>query len=205
LVDDPGVPVVTCPLGVRPVGGPVPLVEDRPDDPPTVLFVGGRAGYKRFDVLLAALAPAGLGTIQLVCVGGGAWTDAERTRIASLPEGVSVRRIECDDRELTEWYRRARLLVSCSAGEGFGLPVLEAMAAGCPVVATDIPVHREVTGGVGSLVPVGEPAALRDAMSVLLTDAPLARSVAASGRDVAATSTWARSAELLSDAYRSIM
>ncbi len=204
VVSVPEVPVVACPLGVRPDESPVPLLEDRPGDPPIVLYVGGRAGYKRFDVLVSALATTDLGSVELICVGGGSWTSAERARIGSLPEGVSVRRIECDDRELAEWYRRARLLVTCSAGEGFGLPVLEAMAAGCPVVASDIPVHREVTGGVGSFVPVGEPAALRDAMAVLLTDATLARSVAASGRDVAAANTWARTAELLSDAYRSI-
>ena len=204
VAGDPGVPVVTCPLGVRPGDEAVPPIEDRPADPPIVLFVGARAGYKRFDVLLAALRLEGVTPIEVVCVGGGPWTDEERAAIDGLPAGVSVRRVESDDRELARWYRRARLLVSCSAGEGFGLPVLEAIAAGCPVVVSDLPVHREVSGGVGRFVPVGDAAALRDALSDLLGDPGLAGSLAVRGREVAATATWARSAELLAEAYHSI-
>lgn len=204
VAGDPGVPVIACPLGVRPGDEPVPRIEDRPADPPIVLFVGARAGYKRFDVLLAALRLEGVTPVELVCVGGGPWTTEERASIGGLPAGVSVRQVESDDGELARWYRRARLLVSCSAGEGFGLPVLEAMAAGCPVVATDIPVHREASGDVGRFVPVGDAAALRDSVSDLLGDRGLAESLAARGREVAAVATWTHSAELLADAYHSI-
>jgi glycosyltransferase involved in cell wall biosynthesis len=96
------------------------------------------------------------------------------------------------------------VLVSTSAGEGFGLPVLEAMAAGCPVVATDIPVYREVVGAAGTFVPVGEPEALRDGLGRVVGDSVAARRAASTGLEAAREASWSRSAERLAAAYRSI-
>jgi glycosyltransferase involved in cell wall biosynthesis len=204
IAGDPGVPVIACPLGVRIDTDPVPTIDERPGAPPIALFVGSRAGYKRFDVLLAALSGAGAPQLDLVCVGGGPWTAPEQQAIGSLAEGVTARQVDADDDELRDWYRRARVLVSTSAGEGFGLPVLEAMAAGCPVVATDIPVYREVVGAAGTFVPVGEPEALRDGIGRVVGDSAAARRAASTGLEVAREASWSRSAERLAAAYRSI-
>ncbi len=68
------------------------------------------------------------------------------------------------DAALHAWFRRARVITLPSYLEGFGLPVLEAMAMGIPCVATDLPVMREVPGGAALHVPPGDVAALRDAL-----------------------------------------
>ena len=87
------------------------------------------------------------------------------------------------DDELRAWYHAADALAFPSLKEGWGLAVLEAMAAGLPVVATDIPVFREyLTPGVDALlVPPADPAALAGAMADVMADADLRRRLADAG------------------------
>jgi hypothetical protein len=81
--------------------------------------------------------------------------------------------------------------------EGFGLPVVEAMACGTPVVATDVEALREVSGGAAILVPPGDHQALAGELARLVED-PAARALArAQGLERAATFTWTNSAERL--------
>jgi phosphatidylinositol alpha-mannosyltransferase len=85
------------------------------------------------------------------------------------------------------------VLVSPAVGqESFGIVLVEAMAAGLPVVCSDIPGYREVVrdGVEGFLVPPNDPAALADAIVRVLTDAPLASSLAGAGRARAAEYSW---------------
>src|SRR5207244_3049452 len=77
-----------------------------------------------------------------------------------------------------------------SRSEGFGLPALEAMARGCPVVASDAGALPEVVGDAGLLVPPGDPDALAAVLDRLLTDDSLATSLGAAGHRRAATFTW---------------
>ena len=79
------------------------------------------------------------------------------------PSGVEILGPISDD-DLVAEYRSAHLLVAPSLEEGFDLPVLEALACGTPVVASDIPVHKEHFGGVVSLAAVGDSAATADAI-----------------------------------------
>jgi glycosyltransferase involved in cell wall biosynthesis len=95
----------------------------------------------------------------------------------------------------------AAALVLPSRYEGFGLPALEALACGIPVVTTDIPVLREVTGGLADYVPVGDIPALAEALRrTLATEEDPASS--AKRRAWAATFTWERCATATVAAYR---
>jgi len=77
--------------------------------------------------------------------------EALRARVAALPGPVPVELLlDAEDPTLARAYRTADLLVAPSCYEGFDLPVLEAMAVGLPVVASDLPVHRELLGDAGS-------------------------------------------------------
>ena len=77
------------------------------------------------------------------------------------------------DAELCYLYRNARLMVYPSVYEGFGIPVLEAIGNGAPVIVSDIPVFREVTNGAALFVPLGDPEALCEAYSKLESDSAL--------------------------------
>ena len=104
-------------------------------------------------------------------------------------------------------YRRAALVLQPSEREGFGLPLLEAMACGTPVVASDLPVLREVGGAAVEYCPVGDTAAWVRAVSALLDERRRdpARWCArqAAGRVRARCFSWSQFAARLADIYQS--
>ena len=81
----------------------------------------------------------------------------------------------CPEQDLVPLYGGAEVLAFPSHFEGFGLPVVEAMACGTPVVASDVAALREVAGGAATLVPAGDEAALADALATFVGDADGAR------------------------------
>jgi glycosyltransferase involved in cell wall biosynthesis len=95
----------------------------------------------------------------------------------------------------------AAALVMPSRDEGFGLPVLEALACNVPVVCSDVPALREVAGGQATLVPYGDVEALAVALKAALADPPAA-DVLAARRAHAAGYTWRRCAQATVTAYR---
>jgi glycosyltransferase involved in cell wall biosynthesis len=111
------------------------------------LFVGGRAHYKNFARLLEAYAGwERRFEVALVCV-GAPWQPDEQRRLQMLGLIGSVQLLDhVDDEQLCRLYNRALALVHPSLAEGLGIPLLEAMACGCPIVASDTPATREVAG-----------------------------------------------------------
>ena len=111
-----------------------------------------------------------------------------------------------DDDALAALYRGALAVVCPSLYEGFGLPLVEGMAAGTPVVASDIPVFREVAGEAAVFAPVNDPAAWKRALVGLAHDEILRRRLAERGRERAGAFDWsaaaARTAEVLRRAAR---
>lgn len=102
-------------------------------------------------------------------------------------------------------YQCAALMVTPTLTESFSLPVLEAMANGCPVVASDIPVHREVGGDAVLLVPPESPAGLSAACSALLTDDGRRDVLVERGLQRAAQFSWERTARATMAVYRSVL
>lgn len=166
---------------------------------------------KGLDVLIAALGHRALSGEQLVLAGQPGWGGVDLAAAAAAA-GVDPQRIRVlgrvDDLDLALVLDRAAVVVAPSRAEGFGLPVLEAMAAGKPVVHSGIAAHAEVAGGVGLAVPVGDPAALAGAVRGLLDDAALAVELGVAGRrrageftwQAAATATWRLHLEVAGDA-----
>lgn len=135
--------------------------------PPFILYVGSRRGYKNFDALLTAFAHSGLAKdgIHLVAFGGGPLSTAERQRAAQLAIDRYLIQVEGDDATLAAAYQQAQALVYPSLDEGFGLPPLEAMSHGCPVVASDAGAIPEVVDQAGYLF---DPTNVEDIASALL-------------------------------------
>ena len=186
-------------------------------DRPLILSVGGIEPRKGSDTLvqaIAALKNAGRDPV-LAVVGGHSFQDYRPYRdrvLASLPSlGL---RLDDDvvlvgtvpDAELPAWYAAADVLAFPSTKEGWGLAVLEAMSAGLPVVASDLPVFGEylTSGRDALLVPVDDPAALATGLATVLDDPDLAASLREAALATAQRFTWARSAAEHQAVYASI-
>lgn len=116
-----------------------------PGTPPTVLSVGRLEPYKGVERMIEAFADVA-DPAQLVIIGDGSQADLLRTRIERLGLGSRVKLLGgVDEATLHRWLRTAWVLVSLSDHEAFGLAPLEAAAAGCRVVLSDIAAHREIT------------------------------------------------------------
>ncbi len=153
-----------------------------------VLFVGTVEPRKGVDVLLAAhaaLRQKGHPDLRLVIAGPPGWGE---TPSLDGPGVVAPGRI--DEVTLDALYRGAAALAVPSRSEGFGLPALEAMARGCPVVASNAGALPEVVGDAGLLVPAGDAKALAGALDRLLADDALAALLGSGGHRRAATFTW---------------
>ncbi len=147
--------LVHAPYGVSPEFTPDPDEFDSTiagNATPFLLHVGSCIPRKRIDVLLAVFAGvrARFPELSLLQV-GGEWTPAQREQIDRLGIGRAIQQQRgLNRRTLAALYRQARIVLQPSEAEGFGLPVIEALACGALVVASDIPVLREV-GGKGAV------------------------------------------------------
>ena len=113
-----------------------------------VLFIGKREIYKQFDSLLKAMIPVFETdeTIKIVCAGGGSFTDAEMENIKSLQLSGRIIQRSFYDNELNTIYKNAAVFVFPSEYEGFGIPALEAMVCGCPVILSNTSSLPEIAG-----------------------------------------------------------
>jgi glycosyltransferase involved in cell wall biosynthesis len=192
--------LVVAPLGLTPL----------PDRQPVtglparyLLTVGETSPRKGYSVLLEALARAGC-DIELVMAGPPA-SDEQHLRSLADELGIAprIKRLGAvTDGELATLYAEATALCFPSVAEGFGLPVLEAMAAGTPVLASDIPPLRELLAGSGVLVDSEDAGAWAAAIDTVVGDEQLRRRVSDAERAQAARYTWERTAAATLRAYQ---
>jgi glycosyltransferase involved in cell wall biosynthesis len=170
-----------------------------------VLHVGSCIPRKRIDVLLGTFAAlrAGHRDLHLIQV-GGAFADAQRRQIDSLAIAAHVTQLARQKRAtIAELYRRSAAVLMTSDAEGFGLPIIEALACGAPVIASDIPSMREAGGDAAKYVPVGDVAAFAAAVENALAarDEPHSR---AKRLEQAAKFTWGVHAATILKTYLSL-
>jgi glycosyltransferase involved in cell wall biosynthesis len=173
---------------------------------PFVLFVSSLWPYKNCDGLIRAFARADLPGHRLVVVGPG--RDVEYVgRLRALAESLGLAdRVDwvggVPIEETVHFYRAASVFAYPSHNETFGLPILEAMATGCPVVTSDCSAMPETAGGAALLADPGDPdsiaTALEDACG---SEATLLRKL---GLERARHFTWAATAEHTLEVYRQV-
>jgi glycosyltransferase involved in cell wall biosynthesis len=128
----------------------------------------------------------------------------ERRRLEQLaPQAKLVFHDGATDAEYAEVLAGATALVTASKAEGFGIPLVEAMRLGTPVVASDIPIFREIGGDAALYFPADDPGALAQAIGALERPGEWERRSAASV-DAAARFTWSASAERLLEVLREV-
>ncbi|HWD53444.1 MAG TPA: glycosyltransferase family 1 protein [Acidimicrobiales bacterium] len=198
-------PVVVTPLGVSDpfFAEPVPGHHHGAGD--YILYVGQRVGYKNFDVLVRAFQriAAGRPSLSLICV-GLPFDAAERARFEELQLSGRVHHRVAGDDEMPALFAGAACLVFPSRYEGFGLPIIEAYAAGCPVILADTPCSVEVGSTAAQFFAPDDDEQLAALVDQLVGDPALRTRWIEAGRLRARDYTWRRTAELTATVYRSL-
>jgi glycosyltransferase involved in cell wall biosynthesis len=169
------------------------------------LSVGVLAPQKNLERVLRAFAQVRDGTTRLVLAGrpAGAYADAVLRPLARELD-VAERVVfagATDDETLRTLYHAAVALVYPSLGEGFGLPIVEAMACGCPVITSRVSSMPEVAGDAALLVDPRAVTALAGALERLLAEPALRADLAARGRARATFFTWDKAARQTLQCY----
>jgi alpha-1,3-rhamnosyl/mannosyltransferase len=180
---------------------------------PIVVHVGDLHPRRRLDLLLGAVLRArrlepSLGALRLVAAGRDHDVVSRLVAMAAgadAPDAIVTPGVVSEP-ELIELLQDADAFVYASRYEGFGLPLLEAMACGCPVIALRAASVGEVVGDAGVLLPATADAeAIGDALARVLTDAAATRDLRQRGLARAAQFSWARTAEATLTVYERVI
>ncbi|MGE4447216.1 MAG: glycosyltransferase family 4 protein [Azospira sp.] len=175
---------------------------------PFLLYVGARGGYKNFERFVRAfsLSPRLRQEFDLLCFGGGQLQTAERQMIADAGLGPDqVVQMGGGDEILAALYQQAAAFVYPSLYEGFGIPPLEAMAVGCPVICSNSSSLPEVVGDAAeSFDPLDEEAMLA-AMEAVLASPSRRSALIAAGQTRYQQFTWEKCARETEAIYRKLL
>jgi glycosyltransferase involved in cell wall biosynthesis len=176
----------------------------RPIDRPYIAYVGVRAGYKNFSKLIQAFGLSSYlrNNFALLCFGGGKFTSEEQEHIAKA--GLSPKQViqlQGSDQDLEAAYAHAQALAYPSLYEGFGLPLLEAMAGGCPVICSNTSSLPEVCGDAAEYFDPYSPESISERLVQVLASASRCQELAAKGVARAEQFTWERCAKETARAY----
>jgi glycosyltransferase involved in cell wall biosynthesis len=186
------------------------LAAEHPDTPPSLdratdnllLASGQRRPHKNWDRLIRALALVEEEIRPRLVITGGRGEDPLASVVAETGMGDWVElRGWVDDDELADLRSRARAMAFPTLAEGFGLPILEAMVLGLPVIASDLPVLREVGGDAALWFDPYDLDSIADAIRTVATKPEVLPVMAAAGLEQAAQFSWERVARETLDVF----
>lgn len=174
-----------------------------------LLSVGNTLPRKRLDVLLRVFAEVHRDVPEARLLRVGGFNATQEQLIRELNAGPAIVNLPFLERDvLAAVYRRATILLHTADAEGFGLPVIEALACGCPVVASDLPVLREIGGPSVCYCPVGDVPAWRLTLTNLLDerrDSDAWRYRRQQGMNWTSRFSWEHNARQTAAIYRKVM
>jgi glycosyltransferase involved in cell wall biosynthesis len=189
--------VSVVPPGIHPRFSPAPDGPAAKADRPLVVAVGRLVPVKRFELLIESLVAlrARRPDVEAVIVGEGYEREALESQVhqAAAEDWISLPG-HLDDDAVVDLYRRAWVLASASAREGFGMTITEAAACGTPAVATRIAGHTDAVAEGRSGLLVDSRDELTDALDRVLTDGDLRARLGAGAAELAAQLTWGATA-----------
>lgn len=170
------------------------------------LYVGSRSvSYKNFDLILEAMADTEIGNkVSLVCFGGGDLKPEEIKLINKFGLSDYVAQVSGSDELLAAYYKNARALIYPSTYEGFGLPPLEAMGLGCPVLVSSAPPLPEVVENAGLYFNPNSSNELFGCMQRILSE-PEREHWSVKGMEQSRKFQWCKMAEQLFSFYKQLL
>jgi glycosyltransferase involved in cell wall biosynthesis len=175
---------------------------------PFILHVGLRGGYKNYSSLLAAYAasPRLRTDFDLLAFGGGDFSNQEIDDMRRFGlDTTRVRQMPGNDRLLSQLYQSATMFVLPSLYEGFGIPPLEAMDHGCPVVCGATSSLPEVVGDAARIVDAANPDSLREAIEAVAYSSEIRSQLIARGKERVRQFSWDRCARQTVDVYQRLL
>lgn len=174
-----------------------------------ILFVGTLEKRKNLEVLIKGFELAAKKFPDLVLIllgrhGYGAGELTQRIKLSRVSDRIILWGYATES-DLLSLYNIAEIFVFPSKYEGFGIPILEAMAAGLPVIVSDIPAHREVVGEAGLYFDPKSPVELGFHMERLLINQTLAQNLVELGQQRSAYFSWQRVVQKHWEGYRAIL
>lgn len=172
-----------------------------------ILYVGSRANYKNFEFLVQAITPLLKANpkLNLLAAGGGEFDDDEVEWIKSLNIEKQIIQKNFEENELGYFYKNAKLFVFPSLYEGFGIPVLESMASGCPIILTKHGSFPEVAGEAGIYFDSNSIKDLQYKIQMLLDDSGLRAEFIKKGFEQVKKYNWKDAAEKCLKVYQEAM
>lgn len=162
-----------------------------------ILFVGTRAIYKNFNFLVNSITELLKkdSNLYLICAGGGDFTTEEKEVIGKLGLENQIIQKYFNEDELGYFYNRAICFVFPSLYEGFGIPVLESMTCGCPVVLGRHSSFPEVAGDAGVYFDINSAHDLKDKISSIVQNESLRNEYSQRGLERAKKFSWEKAAK----------
>jgi glycosyltransferase involved in cell wall biosynthesis len=180
---------------------------NEPQNIPYILYVGQRGGYKNFENFVLAYASSEWlrNNFRIYCFGGGVFTSVEKETLAL--NGVKeshIQQIGGDDLVLAKCYRNASAFIYPSLYEGFGIPPLEAMSVGCPVVCSNTSSIPEVVGNAGEYFDPTSINSIRVSIEKVLQSSECRADLVEKGAERCKLFTWEKCATETLSIYRSL-
>lgn len=172
-----------------------------------ILFVGSRDGYKNFERFIKSVASVLNQNRELfvVCTGGGKFTSSEMQLLLDLDVLGQVIQYNLDDESLAYVYKNAELFVFPSLYEGFGIPVLESFACGCPLLCSNVSSLPEIAGdGAYYFDPYSEES-IKNAVLKVLDDTKLREDLILNAQERLKRFSWKQTAEQTKKIYESVL
>lgn len=173
-----------------------------------LLYVGSREGYKNFNNFITAFVASKklVQNFNIICFGGGSFDKDERDFL--IEKGLSeknIAQVSGDDQDLAGLYRNASALVYPSLYEGFGLPLLEAMAYNCPVICSSSSSIPEVVGDAAEMFDPYDAESIQNAIERVVLDNSVRTDLICRGQQRVKLFSWERCARETLDVYRRVL
>ncbi|MCX6122930.1 MAG: glycosyltransferase family 1 protein [Ignavibacteriales bacterium] len=171
-----------------------------------ILYVGKRNTYKNFSFLLEAIKTLSQLNIMssLICAGGGKFTMQERKKIHRLQLSDKISQIDIHDNQLEYLYSKAQAFVFPSLYEGFGIPILEAFACGCPVLVSNRSSLPEVGGDAARYFDPESIPSLVERLAEVIEDKTLAEDMRTKGFNRSKLFSWENTALKTIETYKKV-